>query len=209
MQKLNKETRELKKKDKVLGKIIQENSPKLSSRGTVYESLLSAIISQQISTSAATSVRNKFLKLFKGKYPAPLALQKAKAEKLKRAGLSRQKIEYLKSVATHFIVEKLDEKKFHKMTDKEVIEDLVKIKGVGSWTAEMVLIFSLLRKDVFSDKDLALMAPIFKLYRINKKKYTPKKLKAKIEKITQAWSPHRTLASRYLWQYYGQMRAKR
>jgi DNA-3-methyladenine glycosylase II len=209
MSKLNKEANELKRKDKVLGAIINENLPKLKSRGTVYESLLSAIISQQISTSAATSVRNKFLKIFKGKYPNPLVLQKAAPERLKKVGLSRQKIEYLKSVATHFIVENLDERKFHKMNDLEVVNDLVKIKGVGSWTAEMVLIFSLLRKDVFSDKDLALVAPVLSLYKINKNKYTPKKLKAKIEKITQVWTPHRTLASRYLWRYYGEMRTKK
>lgn len=206
---LKKEAKYLKKKDKILGQIIRENLDPVTRRGSVYESLLSSIISQQISVAAAKSVQTKFLKLFKNKFPKAESLLEISNEVLKSAGLSRQKISYMKSVAEHFIVEKLDEKKFTKMSDKEVVEDLVKIKGVGEWTAEMILIFSLGREDIFSYKDLALVNPVFKLYKINPKKYKPKKLKAKVLKITERWSPYRTLASRYLWKYYGELKKKK
>ena len=92
---------------------------------------------------------------------------------------------------------------YEKLSNQEIINDLVQIKGVGEWTAEMVLIFSLLRGDVFSYKDLALVQPIFELYKIDKTKYTPKKLKEKVLKITENWASQRTLASRYLWHYRG------
>ncbi len=196
---LSKEARELKKKDIILAGIITKELKALTSRGTVYESLLRSIISQQISTSAANSIRERFLKLFKGKFPKPEVLLKTKVEKLRSAGLSLPKVNYMKNVADHFIKEKLDERKFHKMTDQEVIDDLVKIKGIGEWTAQMILMFTLNRKDVFAYKDLALVNPIFHLYKIKKERYTPKRLREKVLKITDKWSPHRTLASRYLW----------
>lgn len=207
--KLNPESLELKKLDPILSTIINENLEPLVSRGGVYESLLSSIISQQISTSAAASVRAKFLKLFKNKFPSAKILIKTSGEKLKSVGLSRQKISYMKNVAEHFLIEKLNEDKFYKMTDQEIIDDLVKIKGVGEWTAEMILIFSLNRKDVFSYKDLALVAPVLKLYKINKNRYSPKALKIKVLKITSKWSPYRTLASRHLWKYYGELKKKK
>jgi DNA-3-methyladenine glycosylase II len=198
---LSKEAKELKKKDKILSSIILKGLDPLAGRGSVYESLLRAIISQQISTSAANSIREKFLKLFKGKFPVPKTLMKVKDEKLRNAGLSTQKISYMKNVAEHFIKEKLDEKKFHKMSDEEVINDLVKIKGIGEWTAQMILIFTLNRPDVFAYKDLALVQPIFHLYKVNHKRYSPKKLREKVTKITDTWAPHRTTASRYLWAF--------
>lgn len=200
--KLSKEAEELKKKDPILAKIIIKDLEPTSERGTVYESLLRAIISQQISVSAANAVRAKFLKAFGNKFPNPKVLVKATDEKLRSAGLSRQKISYMRNVAEHFIKEKLDEKKFHQMSDREVIDDLVKIKGVGEWTAEMILIFTLHRHDVFSYKDLGLVSPIYMLYGINPKKYKPKNLKKKILQITEKWSPHKSLACRYLWLHW-------
>lgn len=202
MKKLSKQAEELKKKDPILAKIITKDLEPILPRGSVYESLLRAIISQQISVAAANSVRNKFLKTFGNKFPSPKVLLKASDQKMKSAGLSRQKIEYMRCVAEHFIKGKLDENKFHKMSDKEVIDDLVKIKGVGEWTAEMILIFTLHRHDIFSYKDLGLVKPIFLLYGINPKKYKPKNLKKKVLSITEKWSPYRSLACRYLWLYW-------
>jgi DNA-3-methyladenine glycosylase II len=211
--KLNKDAQTLKKIDPILSTIISKNLDVLSERGTVYESLLRAIISQQISTGAANSIRVKFLKLFNKdeleKFPDIKTLLKTSDEKLREVGLSKQKISYMKNVAQHFFDEKLDENKFHKMSDRDIIDDLVKIKGVGEWTAEMILIFTLKRSDVFSYKDLALVKPIFSLYKINPKKYKPKNLKAKVIKISEKWSPHRSLASRYLWQYSDSLKAKK
>jgi DNA-3-methyladenine glycosylase II len=200
--KLSKAAEELKKKDLILARIITRDLEPILPRGSVYESLLRAIISQQISVSAANSIREKFLKAFGDKFPEPKKLLKTTDEKLRFAGLSKQKISYMKNVAEHFISEKLDESKFHNMSDREVIDDLVKIKGVGEWTAEMILIFTLHRHDIFSYKDLGLVSPIYQLYKINPKKYKPKNLKAKVLKITEKWSPHRSLACRYLWLYW-------
>lgn len=211
--KLHKHAQVLKKLDPILAEIINENLEDIAPRGTVYESLLRAIISQQISTSAANSIREKFLKLFNKnndlKFPEPKVLLKTSTDKLRSAGLSAQKIVYMKNVAEHFISEKLDETKFDVMSDQEIIDDLVKIKGIGEWTAQMILMFTLKRPDVFAYKDLALVSPIFMLYKINPKKHKPKNLRAKVLKITEKWSPHRTLASRYLWAYNDEFKRRK
>jgi DNA-3-methyladenine glycosylase II len=199
--KINKDAQILKKLDPILGQIINEDLEALKSRGNVYESLLRSIISQQISSSAANSIREKFLLLFSGKFPEPKKLLKTSEDRLRSAGLSSSKIKYMKNVAEHFQKEKLGEKKFEHLTDQEIIDDLTKIKGVGEWTVQMILIFSLGRKDVFAYNDLALVSPLLHLYKIKKARHTPKKLREKILKITERWSPHRTLASRYLWHY--------
>lgn len=202
--KLKKEAKELIQKDKVLAKIITKELLTTDPRGSVYESLLRSIISQQISVSAANSIREKFLKLFKNEFPEPNILLKTDDERLRSAGLSLPKVAYMKNVAKHFEVRNYHENKFQLMSDQEIIDDLVKIKGVGEWTAQMILMFTLNRSDVFAYKDLALVSPIIHLYKIKKDKYTPKKLREKILKITQKWSPHRTLASRYLWEFNGE-----
>lgn len=199
--KLNKQAKFLKEIDPVLGLAIDKNLPGLKSRGSIYEGILRSIISQQISVAAANSVREKFLKKFKGQFPPPKILAKLKDKDFKDTGLSRQKISYFKNVGEHFLNENLNEEKFHKMSDQEMIADLTKIKGVGEWTVEMLLIFNLNRKDVFSVKDLSLLNAIYKLYKINPKKFKPKNLRNKILTISKKWSPHRSLACRYLWNF--------
>jgi DNA-3-methyladenine glycosylase II len=201
--KLNKSAVALKKQDPILGEIINKNLKPLKDEGTVYDSLIGSIISQQISVSAATSIKNKFLKAFGNEkfFPSAKIILKAEDEYLRSLGLSPQKVGYIKNVARHFEQENLHEKDFDKMSNEEIIADLTKIKGVGEWTVEMILMFRLGRKDVFSVKDLGLLNAIYKLYKINPKKYNPKNLKKKVLKISQAWAPHRTLACRYLWDY--------
>lgn len=203
--KLSKEVLELKKLDPILGAIILEDLVVLEEANTdrnpesVFNSLLRSIISQQISVSAANSIRAKFLNLFGNKFPTAKELLEINAQELRKAGLSSQKISYLKNVAEHFEKENLHEKDFSQMSDSEIIEDLTRIKGVGEWTVEMILIFTLKRPDIFSYKDLGLINAILKLYKINPKKYKSKNLKKKILSITAKWSPHRSLACRYLW----------
>ncbi len=214
---LSKEAQFLKKKDKILGKIILEDLPVLKSRGNVYESLLSSIISQQISLGAARSIKEKFLKLFNKntlKFPRIKELLEISDEDLRSAGLSKPKIGYMKNVAEHYKTPpslpllRGGTVQYENMSDSEVIADLVKIKGVGEWTAEMILIFSLLKPDVYSYKDLALTNTIIETYNIKKDNYTPKQLKEEVLKITDKWSPHRSLASRYLWEYRGKKKIK-
>jgi DNA-3-methyladenine glycosylase II len=191
----------LKKVDPVLGQVIDKDLKPLAPRGSVYEGLLRSIISQQISVAAANSVREKFLKNFGGKFPEPKVLANLKDEDLAGCGLSRQKITYVKNVGKHWLEESLDESKFQKMSNQEIIDDLSKIKGVGTWTVEMLLIFNLQRPDVFSVKDLGLVTPMYKLYKINPNKYKPKNLQKKLIKIAEKWSPYRSLACRYLWNF--------
>lgn len=191
----------LKDIDPILGQIIDKDLEPLAKRGSVYEGLLRSIISQQISVAAANSVREKFLKNFGGKFPNANVLANLKDEDFVGCGLSRQKISYVKNVGKHWVEESLDESKFQKMSDQEIIDDLTKIKGVGTWTVEMLLIFNLQRPDIFSVKDLGLVTPMYKLYKINPKKYKSKNLQKKLIKIAEKWSPYRSLACRYLWNY--------
>jgi DNA-3-methyladenine glycosylase II len=195
----------LKKVDPILAKVI--NSIKLNeskSHKRYFEALVSAVISQQLSTKAADTIRLRFIALFtylersRGfkdvKFPSPEQVLKKKDNKLRSVGLSYQKISYIKSLAKLVKEGSIDFKKFAKMTDEEIIEVLVKAKGIGQWTAEMFLMFCLGRPDVFSDGDLGLKNAIKKLYKINKNDH-PKKY----QKLVESWSPHRTTAARYLW----------
>jgi DNA-3-methyladenine glycosylase II len=195
--KLSKEAQYLKRVDPLLGSIITENLPPLTGNRTVYEDLLSSIISQQLSVKAAASIERKFLALWKGKFPKSSSLLASSDELLRSAGLSRQKIEYMRSVATHWIEHKLDKKDFHSMTDTEIMSTLLPIKGVGTWTVEMLLMFTIKHPDVFSVKDLGLVNGVCKLYNLKK----TKTLSKRILKISQKWSPYRTTASRYIWRY--------
>ena len=194
---LSKEALYLKKMDPILGSIIKENLPEIVNERSVYEDLLSSIISQQLSVKAAASIERKFLSLFKGKAPSIKTLLKAKDETLRSAGLSRQKIEYMRSVATHFKANNLHKRDFHNMTDKEILDTLIPIKGVGTWTVEMLLMFTIKHPDVFSIKDLGLINGVCKLYNLKK----TKTLSKRILKLSEKWSPYRTTASRYIWRY--------
>lgn len=195
--KLSKESEYLKRTDPILGAIITENLPPLTGNRTVYEDLLSSIISQQLSVKAAASIERKFLALWKGKFPKEDTLLNTADEKLRSAGLSRQKIEYMRSVATHFKKNKLGKKDFHSMSDQEIMETLLPIKGVGTWTVEMLLMFTIKHPDVFSVKDLGLVNGVCRLYNLKK----TKTLSKRILKISEQWSPYRTTASRYIWRY--------
>ena len=194
---LSKEAKYLKQIDPILALTIKENLPEIINNRTVYEDLLSSIISQQLSVKAAASIERKFLSLFKGKIPSVEVLLKTSPGKLRSAGISRQKAEYMHSVAGHFKKYKLHEKDFHTMSDKEIMETLIPIKGVGTWTIEMLLMFTIKHPDVFSIKDLGLINGVCKLYNLKK----TKTLLKRILKISEKWSPYRTTASRYIWRY--------
>lgn len=196
-EKLSLEAQHLRRIDPILGSIITENLPPLTGVRTVYEDLLSSIISQQLSVKAAASIERKFLTLWKGLFPKPDTLLKATDEKLRSAGLSRQKIEYMRSMATHFKEHSLDKKNFHSMKDTEIMETLLPIKGVGTWTVEMLLMFTIKHPDVFSVKDLGLVNGVCKLYNLKK----TKTLSKRILKLSKKWSPYKTTASRYIWRY--------
>lgn len=199
----------LKFKDKILAKIITHTLKEIKPKNTVYEDLLSSIIGQQISAKVAHQIEIRFRKLFKNNFPSYDALLKTHDEKLKSIGLSKQKIAYLKNTALFFKEHNLHNKDFLKLKDEEIIKLLTQIKGVGIWTSQMILIFTLGREDIFSIKDIGLVNGIIKLYKLEK--YYPKSntkyslsskdFEKKILKITEKWKPYRSIASRYIWKY--------
>jgi DNA-3-methyladenine glycosylase II len=186
----------LKKADPVLGVAIKKIKLKLH-RGdeNYFRSLCEAILSQQISVAAADTITARFCALFPGKdFPEPEQVLRAPISKLRKAGVSRQKIAYIKDLAKAIKTGQLDIKDFSRHTDEEVIVALTRVKGIGQWTAEMFMMFSLNRPNVFSAGDLGLQNAIKKLYGL--RRHPDKK---KMERISKAWHPHRTLAARYLW----------
>lgn len=157
--------------------------------------LVESIVGQQLSGKAADTIFGRFKKLFPKEQITAKELIKIPDQKIREAGLSFSKINYVKGIAQAVIDKQLHLDKLESMSDQEVIETLTKLKGVGEWTAEMFLMFSLLRTDIFSAGDLGLQNAIIKLYGLKEKPS-----KQELLKISAKWSPHRTLASRYLWQ---------
>ena len=156
--------------------------------------LMRSIIGQQLSLTAARSIFNRFEELFDKKEITPARLIKISPEKLRAAGLSYQKISYLKDLAQKVVNNELALDKFGELESKIIIEELIKIKGIGQWTAEMFLMFSLGRPDVFSFGDLGLQNAIKQTYKL-KNKPTLKQM----EKLSKKWAPYRTYAARILW----------
>lgn len=173
----------------------------------VYEALLSSIISQQVSTAAARSIQNKCKALYGGRWPTGEELIASNVLDLRGAGLSGQKVSYVKNVATYFLHNK--NIVYQYMTDREIIDELTTIKGVGEWTVQMLLMFTLKRPDIFAIKDGGLINGVMKLYALEKYhpksgdtlSLTQKEFEKKIVEITDAWSPYRSLASMYIWKY--------
>lgn len=187
-------------KDKRLKKLI-ESQPVfvLEKRNKVYLRLCSSILSQQLSTTVAKVLYKRFLALYNGKEPTAKQILNTPAETFRSIGFSNAKASYVHNVCRFFIENKITDARLHKMSNEEVIELLTQIKGVGKWTVEMILMFTLGREDVFAMDDLGLKQSVIKLYNI---KETDKKIVyQKIEKISLKWSPYRTYASRYLWNW--------
>jgi DNA-3-methyladenine glycosylase II len=163
----------------------------------IYVSLLSSIISQQLSTKVARVIRDRFLHLFPNQYPSPELVLNEPEEALRAVGLSYQKIGYIRNVAAFARDGQLDYGVISVLPDEDLIRHLVQIKGVGRWTAEMILMFTLVRPDVFPVDDLGIQNAMKKHYNLS---LTGKPLQGEMTRIAEAWRPYRTLASRYLWQ---------
>ena len=154
--------------------------------------LIEIVIGQQLSMKAADSILKRFLALFPAK-PKPDDVQKVSVEKLRSVGLSNSKANYVKNIAQAISSGAIILDQLEKLTDDGIKKELIKIKGIGPWSAEMFLIFSLKRPDVFSVGDLGLRSAIEKLYGIKRDNLK------EIEKLADSWRPHRSLASRLLW----------
>lgn len=156
-------------------------------------------MSQQLSTKVAKVIYRRFLTLYKGKEPTPQQVLNTPFDLLRSIGLSNAKVSYVKNVAEFCIENKISDKKLLSMSNQEIIEKLVAIKGVGQWTVEMLLMFTLGREDVFAVDDLGIQQAMVKLYNLDTS--NKKQLKEKMQKIAFKWSPYRTYACMHLWRW--------
>ena len=163
----------------------------------MYLHLCYSIMSQQLSTKVADVFHRRFLQLYAGKEPTAQQIAVTPFETLRGIGLSNAKANYVLNVCNFFIEERITDAMLHKMSNEEVIKYLTQIKGVGQWTVEMVLMFTLGREDVFALDDLGIQQAICKLYKIDAA--DKKAMKEKMLIVSKKWSPYRTYACRYLW----------
>ena len=190
----NKAKRILSKKDIVLRKIIKKyNKGFLFTRNNPFFSLCRTIVGQQISTKAADSIWAKFEKKCKKKIK-PQTVLKISSRNLKKVGLSRQKIKYLKNISKAFVSKSFDVKKLKKMTDNDAIDYITKLKGLGVWSAEMFLMFNLNRPNIFPIKDIGLLRAISNNYKTT---YPPSK--RFLKKISKIHYGYRTVFTWYMW----------
>ncbi|HEX6781523.1 MAG TPA: DNA-3-methyladenine glycosylase [Solirubrobacterales bacterium] len=160
-----------------------------------YGALLRAIVGQQLSTKAARTIYLRVVDLFGGATPTPEQLLEADQEDLRGCGLSGRKTEYVRDLAAHVLSGELELDRLEELGDEEVIEEIVAVRGLGRWTAEMFLLFHLQRPDVLSGGDLGIRKAIQVEYGLEEMP-TP----TRTVEIGERWSPHRSLASLYLWE---------
>jgi DNA-3-methyladenine glycosylase II len=184
----------LKKSDAILASIIARVGPcKMAYRDPTFEMLARAIVFQQLSTKAARTIYGR-LEEAAGGALTPESIQNLSVGEMRRAGLSRQKLGYIRDLAEHALSGKVDFAKLPAMSDEEVIESLTDIKGVGVWTAHMFLLFSLRRPNVLPVGDLGVRMAIQRAYK-KRKMPTPKQ----VEQIAKGWHPYCSFAAWYLW----------
>jgi len=184
----------LKKKDRRLARWIETVGPvSLRQQRHQFGALCRSIISQQLGSGAAKSIHSRFTALFTSRNgPNPGELLALKRPRLLGCGLSRSKVDYLKGLAREFRDGTLERARLGSLEDSEVMEILTRIRGIGPWTVEMFLIFSLGRIDVFSVRDLALRKAV---ERVQGEALTP----PEIEEVALRWAPYRSVACLYLW----------
>jgi len=183
----------LSRKDRVMKKLIpQFGDVILESRGDAFVTLARSIVGQQISVKAAQSVWDRFAKLSRKLTPA--GVLKLKVDDMRAAGLSARKVEYLVDVALHFDSGSVHVKDWHGMDDEAIIAELVAIRGIGRWTAEMFLIFHLMRPNVLPLDDVGLINGISRNY------FSGEPVsRSDAREVAQAWGPYCTVATWYIW----------
>jgi DNA-3-methyladenine glycosylase II len=187
----------LSKRDRVMRKLIaQFGQARLQSRGDAFTTLARSIVGQQISVKAAQAVWDRFAQLIDGPPHriAPAAVLALKVERLREVGLSARKVEYLRDLAAHFDEGAVHVRQWANMDDEAIIDELVAIRGIGRWTAEMFLIFHLMRPNVMPYDDLGLIKGISLNY------FSGEPVsRAEAREVGEAWAPFRTVATWYIW----------
>lgn len=185
----------LSKKDRKMARLIK-NLPerRMSLHTNHFEALVKAIIFQQISGSAGDSILKRFKALYGGRVPTPKLFLSTPEKRVRGAGVSPQKYSYLRDLSERIEDGRLELKKFQKMPDADVVRELDEVRGIGRWTAEMFLIFTLGRKDVLPVDDLGLRKALMRAYGLRK---LPSE--EKFRSTASRWHPYCTIASLYLW----------
>ena len=173
-------------------KIVGEYSIKI--RNDHFQSLVESIIYQQLAGRAANAIYNRFINYYDNYQVTPTGILNSSIDNLKKVGLSNRKIEYLKDLASHVYDGRINLEELSKMNDEEIINKLINVKGIGRWTSEMFLLFSLGRPDVLPVTDLGVRKAMTKVYSLSElpKPHT-------MIEIAEPWRPYRSIATWYLW----------
>ena len=183
------------KKDEQLCEVIKKYpTPEIGRGGDTFEALCRSIIYQQLSGKAARTIHERFLELFPKKKPTPTLVLKRHRDSLRAAGLSNQKTDYLYDLARHFNESLIDPSQFPELSDEEIRRELVSVKGIGVWTADMFLMFTLGRPNVLPTLDLGIKKGFQRLFKL---RALPDE--KKMQKLAKDWHPYCTVASWYLW----------
>ena len=184
--------KELKKIDKNIKKIIElYEFPSLTTRENMFFTLIRSIVGQQKSVRAADTIWDKIVN--EAKEIRPEIIYSMDENTMRDCGLSKRKVEYMKAVSEKWL-NGYDKINWHELSDEDVTEKLVEIRGIGKWTAEMILIFTLMRPDIFPMGDIGAIRALEKIYNKGQKMN-----KEQIEEIVKRWKPWRTIATWYLW----------
>lgn len=187
----------LRKADERLARVIaQVGACRFVARaeGTHFDALLRSIVYQQLSGKAAATILGRVLAIYGGRYPAAAELLETPDEQLRAAGLSRQKLGYMRDLARHVANDSLPIDRIHELDDEQIIEALTAVKGIGRWSAQMFLMFRLGRPNVLPDGDLGIRKGVQRAYRM--RTLPPP---AKVQAIGARWSPYASYACWYLW----------
>ena len=160
-----------------------------------FETLCTSIASQQLSTRAAATIFGRFADLFPNRKPTPERVMTLSDEQIRATGFSRAKVAFIKDLAAHVLDGRLDLKRLRRHSDDEVMRQLVAVKGIGRWTAEIFLMFRLGRLDVLPADDLGLMNAVHRAYGLRKRPDAKK-----LRQMGEQWRPYRSVAAWYLWQ---------
>ena len=187
--------RHLLRADPVMRRIVERVGPyRLELRGSAYQSLLRALLYQQLAGAAASAIERRFLAIFGDRIPEPEELLATSREEMRAAGISRQKAGYLHSLAEHAQSGALADRWLRRGSDDEVIERVTQVKGVGRWTADMLLMFCLGRPDILPVGDLGVQRTMKDAYGLDSLPDAPT-----MEQIAEPWRPYRSAGSWYLW----------
>ncbi len=186
------------KKDPVMRRLIKKyEPPKWDYSKGVFSDLLRSIVNQQLSGKAAATIWTRFTGVV-GNSPRIEKIIRVRPATLRKCGLSFAKVSYIKGIARAVKKGEFRPKKLNNLPDEEVLAELIKLKGVGRWTAEMIMMFSLQRPNIFSVGDLGIRTAVARHYRVDRDDWRA------IEQVAERWQPYRTIACRYLWRSLGE-----